>query len=357
MSKFGKIVLGIFIALIVGIISVIKVNNKNKNNIEVTNIKYDTITKKRFLSGKIIASEEINVKPQISGIVSKVYVEVGDKVTIGDQLATVEIIAKPENLEKAKQNLNKATINYKNQKAKFSRIESLFSKKLISEFEYNKEKQSLDLTKVEVGTAKEQLYITKKGFSKNQTITNIVKATASGTVLDLIKEGESVTERSNFNEGSNIATIANLGNLVFEGGLNENDLKYVKEGDVFDIAINAYEDSILEGEIVTISPKGTISNGIVNFNIKAQITVPQNFNEKIRSGLSATAEIILVRKEHVLVIPEKEIVFQNDKAGVYVVAGNNTSKWREVNLGVSNGLITEVEGDNIDDNTRIKVIN
>jgi len=286
MSKIGKIVLAIFLLLIIGIVSLLKIKNNKKKEFKTAEIHYDTIINKRFLSGKIIASEEIKIKPQISGILKKIYVEVGDKVT-----------------------------------------------------------------------SKEQLYITKKGFSNKQSVTNIVRATASGTILELPNEvGESVTENNNFNNGSNIAIIANLDALIFESELNENDLKYVKKGVTFNISLNAYEKFKLQGEIINIAAKASVRNGIVMFKMEASITVPKDFKDKIRSGLSATAEIILEKKEHVLAISEKNIVFKNNKAGVYIIA-DNTEKWKAIELGVSNGLKTEIMGEGIEEKTKIKIIN
>jgi len=357
MSKIGKIVLAIFLLLIIGIVSLLKIKNNKKKEFKTAEIHYDTIINKRFLSGKIIASEEIKIKPQISGILKKIYVEVGDKVTVGDKLAIIDIIANPKNLEQAKQQLNRATVNYKNQEIKLLRLKELFKKKLISEFEYNKEQQTLELLKIEVATSKEQLYITKKGFSNKQSVTNIVRATASGTILELPNEvGESVTENNNFNNGSNIAIIANLDALIFESELNENDLKYVKKGVTFNISLNAYEKFKLQGEIINIAAKASVRNGIVMFKMEASITVPKDFKDKIRSGLSATAEIILEKKEHVLAISEKNIVFKNNKAGVYIIA-DNTEKWKAIELGVSNGLKTEIMGEGIEEKTKIKIIN
>lgn len=306
---------------------------------------HTTIIKKSIASGKVIPLEEVEVKPQISGIISKIFVEAGNKVKKGDLIATVRVIPNIQTLNSAMGRLKTAKLQEENLKINYERSVNLYEKGVISKQEFDSAEVNYKTAEQNVKNSENDLEIIQKGFSQNtedSTNTNIT-ATISGTILDIpVKEGLQVIESNTFNAGTTIAIIADLSKMIFEGTVDEAEVGKLKNETDLEISLGAVEKKKFPGKLIFIAPKGSESGGSVQFKIKAQITLDENIF--IRSGYSANAEIILEKKENALAI--KESLLQFDKQGetpfVEIKTGDQLFEKRNVELGISDGINIEI---------------
>jgi len=328
-----------------------KVDNIKTEQPQITNI-YN----KRLISGVLLPAKEIIIKSQISGILEELYVEVGGKIKIGEKIAKIKLIADPNNVEIAKRNLNTTKINFENEAQNFKRNSELIKNGFISIAKFEKVERTYKLAKEEFYSAKKQLQIIRDGHLNGQKdVSNIVTSTLNGTILELpINEGASVIERNNFNEGTTIATVADLDSLIFKGRVNESDIMFLNENHEFEIFISALNGITTQAKLVKISPKGIEHNGIMKFDIEAQVVIPKEA-KLIRSGFTAVACIILEKRENVLTINEKNLFSVNDTTYVELVRDGGMVVKRKIKTGLSDGLRIEIiEGLSIED--KIKMI-
>lgn len=346
MRKNKKIFISIFLIFVLLTLIILKSTEieAEKNKISTIKPKIENLIKKEHITGELIPLKEIQVKSQVSGILKRVFVNTNDKVEIGDKLALIEIIANPSNLESARKNKEISFIRLSDGKRNLDRNKTLFNKGVISRLEYENAVKNYSIIKEEFESSEELYHITKNGFSTKQLVTNIVKSTANGTVIELPeKEGASITERNNFNEGSTIALIAEMDSFIFKSKINERDVPYIKDSTKFEISVNAIDDLKLTGVLKQISSKGWRENGITKFELEAKIIDSLESQEiKIRSGFSAIAEFIVKKKENVLAVEEKNLVFKNGVIGVEILDQNNSVIWKPVKTGISNGFKIEI---------------
>jgi len=343
MSKRLKI---IFAILIVGLIILIVWNNTktdNTNEYETVTPKDSTVINKRFFSGVIVPSKEINIMPQLSGIIENIYVKTGDKVRVGTKIAKIKLIASPANVERAERVLNSANLSFGLITNEYERNKKLAKKGFVSDSEFEAIENKWKLSKEELMSAKKQVQIAKKGYATGgKYISNIVTSTVEGTVIELpLKVGASVIEKNTFGKGSIIATIANMNSLIFKGKVNEKDLMFLHKNMKFNVSISALNDVEFETILTEIALKGTSENEIVKFNFEGKL-INKNDSFLMRSGYSGIAEIILEKAENVLVIEEKNIVFRNDSAFVELLIENKLEE-KNITLGISDGIIVEVK--------------
>jgi len=381
-------------------------NEKDPVVYESVKTKVDDIVKKAVASGSIKPRKEVNIKPQVSGVIDKLYVEAGDMVKKGQKLALIKLIPSEVNINSAKSNLELAKIRYadalreearqrtvSSQKLDVQQAEanySLASKELIRQrslheqgvisdqdlqgFELDAEikKNTLDnmkissknnlasseidveLRKQELEAANNNLQLLREGKTANsRQVSNVVTSTMDGMVLDVpVEEGSSVIERNNFNEGTNIAIVADMGSLIFEGSIDESEVGKLKIGMPLVLKVGAIDGEEFVGILEFISPKGTVEEGTVNFKIKADIK-NANSNTFLRAGYSANADIILEKHEQVITINERDIEFKDDKAYVEVEIGDQEYEEKEISIGLSDGVLIEVIS-GLDTTTMIK---
>ncbi|HSD09295.1 efflux RND transporter periplasmic adaptor subunit [Flavobacterium sp.] len=341
--KFSNIFLVLLIATILGLI----IWNNAKENDKSLLIKTEkpfitTIEQKRVIPGNLYPLTEIDIKSPISGTLDKVFVEIGDKVNIGDKIAQIKLVPDASKLESAKSNLISTEINFENQQKNFARNKILFDKQIIAPTEFENHKKEYELSKEQYLSAKNQLMLIEEGFVKNTTISNVVRATAAGTIIDLpLKEGSSITERNNFNDGTTIAIVARLDTFVFKGNVNETDMIYLHQGMKLKLSFNAYKNQIREAIVNKISSKGISEQGVMKYYVEAKFDL-KNDSLVIRSGYTANAEMILKRKKNVLAIKEKFLEFQNDSTYVTVINKENKEEKRLLTTGLSDGFNIEI---------------
>ncbi len=315
----------------------------------------ETITTSTVATGNILPRDEIEVKPQISGIISEVRCEAGDMVREGDILAQVKVIPEMGQLNSAESRVNQAKISLEQKSRSYERVKRLFDNGVATLEEYEEASDYHKLAIEEMENARRNLEIVMEGAvrgSKNLSNTQI-RATITGMVLDVpIKVGNSVIQANTFNDGTTIAKIADLNDMLFVGDLDESEIGKISIGCNSIITIAAVQGVELQGSIEYISPMSQNKNGVVVFPIKASIEIPDSV--VLRAGYSANAEMITEQAENVLTIPERFVSFQQGKAYVEIFTtlkeGAQIFEQREVTLGLSNGVIIEVKsGITLDD--------
>ena len=305
------------------------------------------IQKTTVITGKIEPRNEITVKPQISGIITELYKEAGDMVQEGEVIAKVKVIPDMGQLSSAEARVRLADINLKQAQVDFSREEALYKQKLVSADEFDKIKQTLRQAKEEVVAAQDALDVVRNGVSKSNASASstLIRSTITGLILDVpVKVGNTVVLSNTFNDGTTIATVANMSDLIFRGNIDETEVGRLVEGMPMKITIGALQDLSFEANLEYVSPKAVESNGANQFEVKAAVHVIKG--GKIRSGYSANAEIVLAKANKVLSIPESAIEFSGDSTFVYVVKGSGEQKTydrRAVTTGLSDGVNIEIK--------------
>ena len=349
MKKYSKLIIAAIIALIfIGTFVFLWQKSQPKEVVynEFTP-KLDSIQKTTIITGKIEPRNEVNVKPQISGIISELYKEAGDRVSAGDVIAKVKVIPDMNQLSSAEMRLRLAEINLKQAQVNFQREENLYNQKLVSADEYDKSKQALDQAKHEKAAAEDALQVVRDGVSKSNASASstLVRSTISGIILNIpVKVGNSVILSNTFNDGTTIATVANMNDLIFRGNIDETEVGQLVDGMNMKITIGALQDLHFDAALEYISPKAVESNGANQFEIKAAVKLSEG--SKIRAGYSANAEIVLARADKVLTVPESAIEFSGDSTFVYVVKGEGKAKTYErtqVVTGLSDGVNIEIK--------------
>ncbi len=349
MKKYSKLIVAAIIALIfIGTFVFLWQKSQPKEVVynEFTP-KLDSIQKTTIITGKIEPRNEVNVKPQISGIISELYKEPGDRVNAGDVIAKVKVIPDMGQLSSAEMRVRLAEINLKQAQTDFQREENLYNQKLVSADEYDKSKQALEQAKHERIAAVDALQVVRDGVSKSNASASstLIRSTISGVILDIpVKVGNSVILSNTFNDGTTIATVANMNDLIFRGNIDETEVGQLVDGMNMKITIGALQDLSFDAALEYISPKAVESNGANQFEIKAAVKLSEG--SKIRAGYSANAEIILASAPKVLSIPESAIEFSGDTTFVYIVKGegkNKTYERKQVETGLSDGVNIEIK--------------
>lgn len=318
-------------------------SNKPPVVFETTNAFDTTVIKKTVATGSVTPRKEINMKSQVSGIIEKLYIVAGQQVKQGDVIAKIKIIPNMLNLANAENRVNTAQLNYDNAKIEYDRNKLLFDQSIISKSEMQVFDLRIKSTQEELTAAQNQLQIIKDGVSKSSgSATNtLVKATISGMVLDVpVKEGGQVIESNTFNEGTTIASVANMGEMIFEGKLDESEVGKVQEGMDIVLTIGAIDKESFKAKLEYIAPKGIVENGAIQFLIRASID--KENSAFLRAGYSANADIILAKKENVLAINESALQFEKEKAFVEVETKPQQFEKRYVKTGLSDGINIEI---------------
>ena len=333
----------------------------------------ETIVLKTVATGSIVPKEEVLIKPNISGVIDKVYVEAGEFVKSGDLIAQIRVIPNVSTLTSAKNNiatnqtaLQTAEINFKTQKAIYDRQKTLFDKGVVSanDFDqvnntYLQAKQQVEQARINVRQSRQNYDIIKTGTTSGlgDIAQTQVRATVSGMVLDVpVKEGNQVIEANNFNEGTSIASLADVKKMIFEGKVDESEVGKIKEGLPLEITVGAIENENFDAVLDYIAPKGVEENGAIQFEIKGSLTsIDSTF---IRAGLSANASIILDKAENVLAIKEALVQYDQEtkKPFVEIEVSDQKFERRDVELGISNGIFVEVKN-GVSKSDKIKVWN
>ncbi len=350
MKKFFRILIWVIIvAVFLG--TLVFLANKSKKKPVVYKIEKPqkiNIVKKTIATGSVLPRKEIMVKPQISGIVQNVYKEAGEMITQGEVIAKIKVIPDMISLNSAESRVNIAGLNFKNEELKYKRQKQLFEKDVISESDFQNAELAFKSAKEELEAAKSNLDIIKEGVSKKaESASNtLIRSTITGMILDIpIKEGNSVIQSNNFNDGTTIATVADMNNMIFEGKVDETEVGKIVEGMPLKLTIGAIEEEQFDATLEYISPKGVEENGAIQFDIKAKVDLKSD--QFIRAGYSANADIELERRDSIMAISEGLITFDNDTAFVEILISDSVTvpqefEKRKIEIGLSDGINIEI---------------
>ena len=353
MKKVISVIIAVLVALIfLGTFVFLFINSRPKpNRYETLKPTVMDISKTTIVTGKIEPRDEVAVKPQISGIITELYKQAGQYVRSGEIIAKLKVIPDMNQLASAQSRVRLARLNCEQAKTDYERQKTLYDKGLISANDYEKVRQTYNQSREEVKVAQEQLELTRDGVSaSNASSSNtLVRSTISGIILDIpVKVGNSVILSNTFNDGTTIASVADMSDLIFRGNIDETDVGRLTPGMPMQITIGAMQDVRFAAALEYISPKATATTGGANqFEIKAAVRLPEEVStEAIRSGYSATAQIVLAEASKVLTIPEAAIEFSGDSTFVYVLDNSSASKptyeRRAVTTGLSDGINIEI---------------
>lgn len=375
MKRIGTIITlaVIVIAFVFGIRYIYLKDQKDPVVYETQQTTTETIIKKTVATGSIVPKEEVLIKPNISGIIDEIFVEAGEVVKAGDLLAKVKVVPNVSSLNSAKNNINSintqvetARMAFENQKNIYNRQKGLYEKGVISanEFDtaqlsYDQSRQRYKQEQINLTNARQNYDIVKTGTTSGMgaSANTEIRATVAGMVLDVpVKTGNQVIEANNFNDGTTIATIADVSNMIFEGKVDESEVGKIKEDLPLEITVGAIENKKFDAVLDYIAPKGVDENGAIQFEIKG--TLHKTDSTFIRAGLSANASIILARADSVMALKEALIQYdpKTKKPFVEVEIGDQEFERKDLELGISDGINVEVLS-GISENDKIKVWN
>ena len=324
---------------------------------EVYEVTTKNLEKKTIVTGKIEPRDEVNIKPQISGIITELFKEAGQMVRKDEVIAKVKVIPDMGNLSSAENRVRVSKMSLDQVQREHDRVKILFVEKVLSAEEFEKSALSLQQAQAEYEAAQDALNIVREGISLSNAnmSTTLIRSTIDGLILDIpVKVGNSVILSNSFNDGTTIATVADMTKLIFRGNIDETEVGRVVEGMPVVITVGAIQDLYLNASLEYISPKGVEVNGANQFEIKASVSI--NDSILMRSGYSANAEIVLAEARNVLVIPESAIEFSGDSTFVYVVQGEDDEKTYQrtyVETGLSDGVKIEIKN-GIGENDKIR---
>ena len=315
---------------------------------EVVTPKRDTVETKTVATGSVEPRYEVEIKPQISGIISELRKEAGQMVQAGEIIATIKVIPEMVQLNSAESRVNIADISLKQVEETYKRDELLFKQGVIAQEDFDLSKANYLKAVEEKENAQSALEIIRDGIAKNSNVasTTQIRSTITGMILDIpVKVGNSVIQANNFNDGTTIASVADMNNMIFRGKVDETEVGRIREGMPVKLTIGALQDISLDATLEYIAPKGTEENGVIMFEIKAAAKIPEDVF--IRAGYSANADILIDRREGVISIPESSIEFEGTKTFVNLLTSDSTAtdqtfERKEIQIGLSNGVNVEV---------------
>ena len=302
------------------------------------------ISRNTVVTGKIVPRVEISIKPQISGIITEILKEAGEQVKEGDIIAKVKVIPEMGSLSSAQSRLRLAGINLEQARTNLEREQALFEKNLVSAEEYDQVRQAYNQAKEERDAAQESLEVIRDGVSKSNASSSstLIRSTINGLILDVpVKVGNSVILSNTFNDGTTIATVADMRDLIFDGNIDETEVGKLSEGMPVRITVGALEGFVFDAVLEYIAPKAVEEGGAKRFEIKASVSIPEG--QTVRSGYSANAEIVLQKAEQVISIPESAVEFKNDSTFVYILGDDGAYSRKAITTGISDGINIEVK--------------
>ncbi len=339
-SLIGILVLGALWAAVF----FIKSNSKSAITYETSKPFISNIEKKTVATGKVIPEDEIEIKPQISGIIEKIYMEEGEKVKAGDLIARIKVVPNEQALNQARGRVRNAELALNNVQIEYNRNKALFDKGVISSQDFNSLQLQYDQAQQELSNSRSDYQIIRRGSAGGSATANTnIRATVNGTILEIpVEEGDQVIQSNNFNDGTTIASIADLTKMIFEGKVDEGEVGKLQVGTPLKISLGAVEGEELDAKLRFIAPKGVEETGAVQFKIEGDVEV--NDSIFIRAGYSANASMVLEKKDSILVIPEALLQFdkKTDKPYVEVSTGEQEFERKDIEIGISDGVNVEV---------------
>ena len=350
----GAIILGFLFSMAY----YIKTNSRSAITYETSKLSKQTIEEKIVATGSVVPEDEVNIVPQISGIIDEIFVEEGDEVVAGDLLAKIKVVPNEQSLNSAEGRVKTARIVLNNSTKEFERNKKLFDKGVISEQDFNSVELRYNQDQQNLENALSDLQIIRLGSVGGSALTNTnVRSTVSGTVLQVpVKEGDQAIEANTFNPGTTIATVADLNKMIFEGRVDEGEVGKLEIGMDLKISLGAIEEKEYDAKLTLIAPKGIEVAGAIQFKIEGEVFLDDEY--VVRAGYSANATIITDVKRDILSINESLLQFDNSTKKPFVEVQISGQKFerKDIELGISDGVFAEVLG-GVSESDNIKIWN
>ena len=321
----------------------LKRSRPEKENYQEVTVELGTVNKTTVITGRIIPRNEVNIKPQINGIIAELYKEAGQQVQENEVIAKLKVIPDMNSLSSAQSRVRLSEINLKQAQTNYDREKALYDKQLVSAEEFEQVRQALNQAKEERAAAQDALEVIRDGVSSSnaKSSSTLVRSTITGLILDIpVKVGNSVIQANTMNDGTTVATVANMSDLIFDGNIDETEVGALREGMPVTITIGALQNYSFDATLEYVSPKAVENNGTNQFEIKAAVAVETD--RVIRSGYSANAEIVLETAENVLVLPESTLEFDEDEEYVQLIGADGKYTRTKVETGLSDGVNIEI---------------
>lgn len=344
MKIFKYIVIVIFvIGVLFAVLYIAKTNSKSPIVYETETAFITSIEQKTVATGKVIPDDEVMIKPQISGIIDKILVEEGSEVKTGDLIAKIKVVPNEQALVSARGRVSNAEIALSNAKIEYDRNKTLFERGVVSNQEFLNIELTYNQAKQELQNARNDYRIIRLGSAGGSSMANTnIRAIVPGTILEIpVEEGDQVIQANNFNDGTTIATIADMSKMIFEGKVDEAEVGKLAVGMPLKISLGAIQDKEFDAELKFVAPKGVEEQGAVQFKIEGDVTLNEDFF--IRAGYSANASLVLEKKDSILAIKEALLQFdKEEKPYVEVQTGDQQFERRDIEIGLSDGINVEI---------------
>jgi len=336
----------------------IRTNSKSVEEYDTTTPFTSSIEKTAVVTGKVIPEDEVEIKPQLNGIIERILVEEGDILNEGDLIARIKVVPDEASVYRVQSQVNNLKLAVKNAERDFQRSTDLYAKQIISQQDFDNAELSYNQAKENLSAAQNDLEIIKKGSVSGSTTANTnIRATVSGTILEIpVKLGDQVIQSNNFSAGTTVAIIADLNKMIFEGKVDEAEVGKLYNGQGLIISMAAIPGEEFDATLKFVAPKGTEEQGAVQFKIEAEVTLSESVF--VRAGYSANASLVIDRRDDIMVIPEALLQFDRRTQAPYVEieTGNQKFERKDIEIGLSDGINVEVlSGLSMD--TEIKIWN
>ena len=336
----------------------IRTNSKSVEEYDTTTPFTSSIEKTAVVTGKVIPEDEVEIKPQLNGIIERILVEEGDILNEGDLIARIKVVPDEASVYRVQSQVNNLKLAVKNAERDFQRSTDLYAKQIISQQDFDNAELSYNQAKENLSAAQNDLEIIKKGSVSGSTTANTnIRATVSGTILEIpVKLGDQVIQSNNFSAGTTVAIIADLNKMIFEGKVDEAEVGKLYNGQGLIVSMAAIPGEEFDATLKFVAPKGTEEQGAVQFKIEAEVTLSESVF--VRAGYSANASLVIDRRDDIMVIPEALLQFDRRTQAPYVEieTGNQKFERKDIEIGLSDGINVEVlSGLSMD--TEIKIWN
>jgi len=343
--KFKNIgIIVLILGLLFAIAYFVRTNSTSAIEYDTTTAFTSSIQKTSVVTGTVIPEDEVEIKPQLNGIISEIMVEEGDMVNNGDLIAIIKVVPDERSVYGAQSQVNAAELNVNNAERQMQRAEELFSKQIISQQEYEDAELRFNTAKENLQAAQNDLEIIRKGsVSGSSTANTNIRATITGTILEIpIKLGDQVIAANSFNSGSTVAIIADLNKMIFEGQVDEAEVGKLEVGQDLNVSMAAIPDKEFQAKLKFIAPKGTEAGGAVQFKIEADLTLDES--SFIRAGYSANGTLVVDNRQDIMVIAEALLQFDRRTSEPYVEVETSSQNFerRDITVGLSDGIKVEI---------------
>jgi len=343
---FKKILIVVIILTVIAVAVFLAAKAKSddgENGLRLIKVERGDIVEKALAIGRIEPKKEIAVKSKISGIVKNVFVEVGDLVETGQPLMEIKPDPTPLEYAEAKRNSEIALANFERASSEFGRMKALLESHLISQKDFDIAENEQTQAKLRLNMAQERLALIDLGSTKvaGRQVDTVIKSPVAGTVLERrVNEGDPVVPLTSYQAGTELLLLADMESLIFKGTVDEIDVGKLEQGMEAELKIGAIPDEDIWGSLARISPKAKKQDNATLFDVEIAIT--KRGNKVIRAGYSANAELLINKAADILFIPERLVVFEEDRTFVEVQNAAGEIEKKEIKIGLSDGINVEI---------------